>query len=182
MESNLIYRLSKGDEQAFEAFMDHYSRTLYHYAYSIVRDKDAVEELVSDVFMEVWNKRKTLLEIEHISGWLHTVTYRKAVSWLRHESVIPVQVNIDDVENFHVGTIEAPDEALISQEELETLYEAIETLPPKCKHVFYLAKIDKIPYKEISDILNISIATVNYHIGFAMDALKKKLRPGNKKS
>ena len=180
MESNLIYRITKGDEQAFEAFMDNYSGTLFHYAYSILRDKEASEELVSDVFMEVWNKRKTLFEIEHLSGWLHTVTYRKAVSWLRHQSGKPASVSIDDVENFHVGTIEAPDESLILREEINKLYEAIESLPPKCKHVFYLAKISRIPYKEISGILNISVTTINYHIGFAMDALKKKFRQNKK--
>lgn len=180
MESNIIYRLTKGDEVAFESFMNNYSSALYHYAYSILKDKEVSEEIVSDVFMEVWNKRKSLLEIEHLSGWLHTVTYRKAVSYLRHDSGKPRQVSIDDVENFHIGTIESPDESLINREELQTLYDAIETLPPKCKHVFYLAKISKIPYKEISGILNISVATINYHIGYAMDALKKKFRQNKK--
>lgn len=180
METNLIYRITRGDEKAFEAFMDEYSTSLYHYVYAIIRDSDTVEELVSDVFMEVWNKRKTLLQIEHMSGWLHTVAYRKAVSALRHEGTIPSHVNIDDVENFNISPVEAADDAMIEQEEVDMLYEAIDSLPAKCKHVFYLAKIDKIPYKEISNMLSISVATINYHVGFAMDALKKKLRRNKK--
>ena len=75
-----------------------------------------------------------------------------------------------------MSPIESPDEAIIKQEEVDCLYQAIEELPSKCKHVFFLAKIDKLPYKEISNILNISVATINYHIGFAMNTLKTKLR------
>lgn len=176
MESNTIYRLTKGDESAFETFMDYYSSQLYHYAFGIIKNKETVEELISDVFMEVWKQRKTLLEIEHISGWLHTITYRKAISALRHSSSIPPQVNIEDTEYFNVSPIESPDEAIIKQEEIDSLYEAIEELPSKCKHVFFLAKIDKLPYKEISNLLNISVTTINYHIGYAMNSLKIRLR------
>lgn len=176
MESNTIYRITKGDQAAFEAFMDHYSSPLYHYAFSIVKNKETVEELISDVFMEVWRQRKDLLEIEHMSGWLYKITNRKAISVLRHLASIPCQVNIDDLENFNISPLVSPDESMIRQEEMDSLYRAIEELPSKCKHVFSLAKIDKLPYKEISDILNISVATINYHIGFAMNALKNKLR------
>lgn len=176
MESNTIYRITKGDQAAFEAFMDYYSTSLYHYAFSIVKNKEMVEELISDVFVDVWKQRKDLLEIEHISGWLYKITNRKAISVLRHLASIPGQVSIDDVESLNISPLISPDESMIKQEEMDSLYRAIEELPTKCKHVFSLAKIEKLPYKEISDILNISVATINYHIGFAMNALKNKLR------
>lgn len=176
MESNTIYRMTKGDEAAFETFMNFHSSALFHYAFSIVKNKEIVEELISDVFMEVWKKRKTLLEIEHISGWLHTITYRKAISILRHTASIPPHVNIDEMEYFNICPIESPDETIIKKEEIDKLYQAIEELPSKCKHVFFLAKINKIPYKEISNILNISIATINYHVGFAMKSLTYRMK------
>lgn len=52
MEANVIYRIAKGDELAFDAFMDHYSTALYHYAYGIVGSKESAEEVVSDVFLK----------------------------------------------------------------------------------------------------------------------------------
>ena len=70
MEANIIYRIAKGDEMAFDAFMDHYSSALYHYAYGIVGSKESAEEVVSDVFFEVWKVRKTILEIESMEAWL----------------------------------------------------------------------------------------------------------------
>ena len=176
MEANVIYRIAKGDEQAFDAFMDHYSSTLYHYAYGIIGNKESAEEVVSDVFFEIWKNRKTILEIENMNAYLRTVTYRKAISYLRHESTTPPHVTLDNIENFTVSPVTAPDEDMISKEEIETLNNAIAELPPKCRHVFFLAKVDRIPYKEIAEMLQISVATINYHVGFAMEKLRQRLR------
>lgn len=176
MEANTIYRIANGDELAFDAFMDYYSSVLYHYAYGIIGNKESAEEVVSDVFFEVWKNRKTLLEIESMTAWLRTITYRKAVSCLRREASEPQSVSLDDVGNFTVSPITPPDSELISREEVDELNRAIEELPPKCRHVFFLAKIDRMPYKEIAQLLEISVATINYHVGFAMETLKKKLR------
>ena len=145
MEAHVIYKIVKGDEQAFDVFMDYYSAALYRYAYGIVGNRESAEEVVSDVFFEVWKNRKSLLEIESMPAWLRTVTYRKAVSCLRHESIEPQSVSLDAVENFTVGPLESPDEAMIAREEVAELNAAIESLPPKCRHVFFLAKIECVP-------------------------------------
>ena len=64
--------------------------------------------------------------------------------------------------------------------ELETICRqmgiSIEQLPAKCKHVFYLAKIERMPYADICDMLSISLATVNYHVSYALAALRKRLK------
>ncbi len=180
MEANIIYRIINGDERAFDAFMDHYSGALYRYAYGVVGNREDAEEVVSDVFVEIWNRRKSLLQIESLQAYLYTITYRKAVSVLRHLSGRPANVSLDDLENFTMSTLTAPDQALISREQLDALNEAIESLPPKCRHVFYLAKIERLPYNEIVNMLGVSLATVNYHVGYAMNHLKKILGPGGK--
>ncbi len=177
MEANVIYRISKGDEQAFDRFMDYWSDALYRYAYGILGVREPAEEVVSDVFVEIWRGRAGLLEIESMAAYLRTLTYRKAVSALRHENVQPHGVSLDVLEDYTVSPVEAPDDAMMRQEDMDRLNSAIESLPPKCKHVFCLAKIERVPYKEICDLLKISVATVNYHVGYAMDALRKKLRP-----
>lgn len=80
MEANVIYRISKGDEQAFDRFMDYWSDALYRYAYGILGVREPAEEVVSDVFVEIWRGRAGLLEIESMAAYLRTLTYRKAVS------------------------------------------------------------------------------------------------------
>lgn len=175
MEANIVYRISKGDERAMEVFMDTFSAPLFQYAYGILSNRELAEEVVSDVFFEIWKGRKKILEIESMGAWLRTLTYRKSISALRHEQTLPDTVSFDDLENFTAAKLESTVEESDDQERIDNLNRAIESLPPKCRHVFQLAKIERVPYKEIAELLSISVATINYHVGYAMDFIKKRL-------
>lgn len=168
--------IEQGNEQAFDNFMTRHSQRLYNYAYGILCSKELTEEVISDVFLEVWNRRKKLAEIEKIDHWLTTVTYHKAVSVLRKEMKHKEDVSLDNALGFDFPQMVSPIGSLISKEDLSRLNHAISELPKKCKHVFYLAKIEQMPYAEIAKMLQISVPTVNYHVGFAMASLKKALK------
>ena len=88
LENDDIYRIINGDEFAFERFMQYYSSRLYHYSLGLLGNKEAAEEIVSDVFFEVWKNRRQLAEINSMSAWLQTITYRKAISFLRKENTV----------------------------------------------------------------------------------------------
>lgn len=175
-ESRNLILISKGNELAFDKFMDGHSQCMYYHAYGILGNKQMAEEVVSDVFLEVWKMRERLLDIENINFWLSKVVYRKSISVLRKEKNRRNMVDIDELLNFKFPQMETPIDSIISDENMHSIKEAIDALPPKCKHVFYLAKIEQMPYAEICDMLKISLATVNYHIGYAMNALRAKLR------
>jgi RNA polymerase sigma-70 factor (family 1) len=168
---NEIKRVSDGDEISFEHLMMNYSSSLFRYTMGIIHNRESSEEIVSDVFLEVWESRKNLLAIGNFKAWLYTIAYHKTISYLRS---IPKaeEVSYELIEDFKMSPIESPDEEIINKEEIEAINKAIQKLPPKCKHVFYLAKIEKIPYKEISRILNISVKTINNHIAYAMAKIK----------
>ena len=157
LENDDIRKIVNGDEFAFNRFMEHYSSRLYHYAFALLGQKEPAEEIVSDVFFEVWKNRKDLAQINNMDAWIQTITYRKAIG------------------EFIFDPVQSPDEKMISKEEIARINEAIQQLPPKCKHVFFLAKMDGLPYKEIADILNISVKTINNHIAFALEEIAKNL-------
>lgn len=163
-----------GDEIAFTRFMEHYSSRLYHYAFSILGQKESAEEIISDVFFEVWKNKKDLIGINSIDAWIRTITYRKSISYLRKENG-KYELTFDGLEEFFFESIQSPDEEMISKEEMRKINNAIQQLPPKCKHVFFLAKLDGLPYKEIAEILNISVKTINNHIAFAIEEIAKNL-------
>lgn len=173
--------ISKGDELAFNSFMNRYSKRLYYHAFGILGNKEMVEEVVSDVFLEVWKLRKTLMEIDCMASWLNTIVYRKSISYLRKEAKTNQDVSFDDLQDFVFPEVQSsPIDDMISREETRSLNEAINSLPPKCKHVFFLAKLEQLPYAEIAKVLQISQATVSYHVGFAMNVLRQKLTGNNK--
>ena len=174
LENNEICRIVDGDEIAFNRFMEHYSSRLYHYTFALLGQKESAEEIVSDVFFEVWKNRKSLAEIGNMNAWIQTITYRKAISFLRKETG-KYELSFDDIEDFIFEPVQSPAEEMISKEEMAKINDAIQQLPPKCKHVFFLAKIDGLPYKDIADMLNISVKTINNHIAFALDEIAKRL-------
>lgn len=138
-ESIDIHKIVSGNPGAFNRFVDIYTSPLLKYAYGIIENKESAEEIVSDVFLEVWKNREQLHTIENIKSWLFVVTYRKAVSYLRKESG-KTAVSFEEIDHFMMAPILSPDEEMISKEKIEQINQAIEKLPPKCKHVFIWLK------------------------------------------
>lgn len=119
-ESNDIDRIINSDEAAFCRFMERYSSRLYHYVFALIGQKEPAEEVVSDVFYEVWKNRKTLGGIENMNAWIQTITYRKAISYLRKETG-KTELSLDGIGDFIFAPIQSPDEAMISKEEMEKI-------------------------------------------------------------
>lgn len=72
--------------------------------------------------------------------------------------------------------LQTPDARLISQEEMNRINRVIAQLPPRCRQVFVLAKIERLPYKEIADFLGISVKTINIHVAKALEAISSALK------
>ncbi len=170
-----LYLISQGNEIAFDNFMERYSEKIYYHVYGILGNHELSEEIVSDVFIEVWEHRHQLAKIDSILSWLNTIAYNKSVSALRKEWKRR-NVILDEVPDFYFPELRTPLDGMISEEECRRFNDAIESLPPKCKHIFFLAKMEDMSYEEISQLLQISKATVNYHITFALNTLRKKLK------
>ena len=131
------------------------------------------------MLMACWDRkkwpRKGLVQIEYMNAWLQTITYRKSISYLRKETG-KNELSFDEISDFSFEPVQSPDEEIISKEEVAEINNAIEKLPPKCKHVFFLAKIEGLPYIKIAEMLEVSVQTVNYHIAYAIEALSKSLK------
>lgn len=169
-----VQKIKEGDQMAFCSFVELYSKDLYYFALGYVNVRELAEEVVSDVFLEVWNNRARLDEIIHIKSWLLVLVRNKAISYLRKEQP-DTTVSFDEIDDFHVPLFQSPDNKMISREEIAKINQAIAALPPKCKEVFVLAKIEKLPYKKISEMLNISVKTINVHISKALNIISEIL-------
>lgn len=164
------------DERSFQRFIELYSSDLLYYARYLVRTKEEAEEVVGDVFFEVWQNRDKMSEIRNEKVWLLTVTHNKAISHLRKKNNSVSPISWEEVaENIIPADLQTPDEQLISREEMARINSAINSLPARCKQVFILAKIEKLPYKDIACILGISVKTINVHIAKALSVISEAL-------
>lgn len=165
------------DERSLKRLVETYSSDMLYYAQYLVRSKEEAEEIVSDVFFEVWQKKETFAEVDNEKVWLLTVTHNKAISCLRKKGHDVSSISWDEVGDYTISTdLQTPDEQIISREEIARINYAIDRLPPRCRQVFVLAKIEKLPYKEIATLLGISVKTINVHISKALEAISSVLK------
>lgn len=165
------------DERSFKRFVESYSNDLLYYARYLSHSKEEAEEIVSDVFFEVWQNRAQISEIQNIKAWLLTITHNKAISYLRKKGNLNSPISWDEIEkNALPDNIQTPDEELISREEINRINHIINSLPPRCRQVFILAKIEKLLYKDIAEILGISVKTINIHVAKALELISEALK------
>ena len=169
----LFRKMQEGDWSAFNSFFESYSEQLYLYALGFVRDRAEAEDIVQDTFIYLWVNRA---KISH-SGSLYAYLSRSVKN-----SCIDRKLHAEVERRYQREMMASGEESSEDSENFEELYERLQivmdSLPPKCKHVFFLAKLEQMPYAEIARMLQISLPTVNYHIGYAMNALRKRLVDG----
>ena len=127
---------------------------LLHFAFSLVKMKQPAEEIVSDVFIKIWQKRKELEKIENLKVYLYIATKNTALNYLEKQKRTATD-NIDKFTNQFKSIYFDPEQLMITADMVSLIYEAIENLPSKCKIIFKLVKEDNLKYKEVAEILNI---------------------------
>jgi RNA polymerase sigma-70 factor (family 1) len=140
---------------------------LKNFSSAILKSKESAEEVVSDIFVEIWARRKQLLEIEDLKMYIY-VSVRNASLRRLQQIQKSKTFSLDDLEVEFAST--DPDAAafLISNELVQKIENAIEQLPPQCKIIYKLAKEDKLKYKEIAQLLTISVKTIDNQLSTAL--------------
>ncbi len=164
----LIKRIRKGDVSAYKLVFTTYWNPLLNYANRFVKDLEQSENIVQDTFVYIWENRSKLNPDQNLKTYLFIAVRNRSLNFLRSASE---SKRSDEILTEIHDTITAHHE--IENNELsKAVYKAIEMLPDKCKEIFEMNKFDKLTYKEISDVLGISIKTVETQMSRAL----KKLR------
>jgi RNA polymerase sigma-70 factor (ECF subfamily) len=167
----LCRRISQhSDQQAFKELYLAYFNRLYKFAFSILHSSEFAEEAVNDVFLNIWQKRHTLSTIQNLTNYLFISTKNTSVNYLtkfRKER----STSLDDVlVRFDIDEL-TPETTIFNDELRKELEQAINQLPPKTKLVFQMAKVEGLKYKEIAQILDISVNTIDNHVATALKKL-----------
>jgi len=173
---NLIAHLKKGDGDAFSFLVNSYNHQLCVYANSLVNDKALAEDIVQNVYIKTWEKRKYLNECFSIKSFLYKSVYNEFIDQYRKNRSVTI------LEKKYIEALDA----IIEEDNnvLEKLYllvqNEIQNLPPKCKNIFLLSKKEGLSNVEISEHLNISTKTVEAHITKAFCLIRERVNiPAN---
>lgn len=161
---------SNAFEFLFNAFYDKLMRVGLYYL-----GKDAVaEDAVSEVFFKLWAGRSKLSKVENLENYLFTMTKNQCLYVLRTNKRLVFDEEAVDIHQQII--LDDPESNLISNEFVAFYNRKIQELPPKCKLVYLMVKDDRLKYKEVADILNISIKTVENQMTKAIGHVRKSLK------
>lgn len=170
---NLFKRVVEDDYSAFEQIFRRTHKTLCGYSSKVVRSRELAEEIVDDVFFGLWKNRKKIQITSSFQAYLNTAIRNRSLDWLRklkHERSTELQnagVLICEQSIAH--------ETLVYHELQAQIELAIQELPRQCRTIFLMSRDQDLKYKEIAEILNISIKTVDTQMGRALKHLRKTI-------
>lgn len=172
-EKFLAQQLMNGNVKAFEQLFNTYRNDLYKFSLSMVCSKPYAEEIVQEVFLNLWLKRETTNPELSLKSYLFTMTRNKTISFLkkaannkklREEIFYKSQKSINPTEYF------------IREEELKIVKKkALDLLPPRRRLIFEMSRNDGKSYEEIARELGISINTVKNQMSMALETLREFL-------
>ena len=159
--------IQSGNELALTNLINLFSSDLYVFAMGFVKQKVIAEELVSDVFVQIWESRDDILTVNNIKAYLYVLVKNKCISHLRKHQKNEF-ISIEKLEEFHLSDLQSKDSTVIDNDMILKINNAISKLPPRCKMAFVLAKVNDLRYKEIAEIMDISVKTIDNQIAYAL--------------
>lgn len=169
----LLAEISINSDQAAyrELFILLHAR-LKQFAYSILKSGEEAEELVSDVFIGIWQKREQLGKINSPLLYFYTSTKNLALNRLAKQKK---QVNLSPDEWLvQVNSVYFdPVQLMLTEEMLRQVKKAVNELPPRCRLIFKLVKEDGLRYKEVAELLQLSVKTIEAQMAIALRRIGK---------
>lgn len=155
-----------------QVYSEHFER-MYRYAFSITKSRDLAEDVVEEVFLNIWEKQEGNRQIREVEKYLFVS--------VKHASLRIVSKNLnqflysDYQEAVQVADQIDPESILLTSELQEVINQAIATLPPHCSLVYDLIKNKGKSYQEVAEELGIAKKTLEGHISKALAAIRKAL-------
>ncbi|MDR0395186.1 MAG: RNA polymerase sigma-70 factor [Tannerella sp.] len=168
-EQKLLTQIKAGNENAFKKLFYLHGDKLYLWAFKLIGNASAAEDLVQDFFVRYWEKREILSFFPSFSAYAYKSIYNASLNYLRDNErfVHGYEITIDLVDT------DVEEEDLYELQRL--LQKAINELPERCKKIFVMATLEKKKYSEVADQLGISVNTVKVQVSKAYRLLKEKI-------
>jgi len=164
------------EKKKFEELFRQFYFSLRTYAYRFVQSTTVAEDIVQDVFSQLWSSRST--QKQSLKAYLFTSVRNSSLNYLKRQ-----QIEKKYLTSFDQNTIESLYQSAViemqksnTDELMKMILENIDSLPKQTKQIFLLSRKYKMKNNEIAEFLEISIKTVEKHITIALQTLREKLR------
>lgn len=169
----LLQFLLKDDMNAFEEIYHRYWPRLYSMGYKRLKMREAVEELVQDIFSSLWINRHTTI-VNTLSSYLLTSMKYKVINYVRHEMV--KQNFVEEKTTWSSALDNSTEESVLLEDLQIALEREVNRLPVACQNVFRLSRQENLTMKQVARQLGLSEKTVENQLGKAYKVLRTNLK------
>lgn len=173
-EREMLRELADGSESAFVWIFDAYSPKVYRLALKFLNSPHAAEEVVQDVFMDVWLRRKKMADVLNFGAYLHGMAKKQVFDAYRRKSNFIEMIR-------EIGYQEQADNAterMVQEDERERLLqEAVRSLPDHQREIFQLAREEGLSHEAIAERMNLSRLAVKAHMKRILRFIRTRLDP-----
>ncbi|MBS2210021.1 RNA polymerase sigma-70 factor [Carboxylicivirga mesophila] len=173
----LLDKIRQGDEHAFEQLFKRYFERLFLFASNIVKDEILAKDIVQEVYIKFWEKRRSIEPI-NIEAFLYRLVRNQCISHIRHIKVVSnTQQKFSHLKNteelYRIDFVRDEPYVVIEKELEEEIARVIEALPLRCREVFVLSRIEGLKYGEIAEKLDLRVKNVEKHISKALTIFRE---------
>jgi len=180
-ETEIIQKLQQGNELTFKLLVASYQKLVVNTCFGMVHSTEDAEDIAQEVFIEVFRSIQNFRADAKISTWLYRIAVNRSLNFIRDNKRKKWFQSFEDVvmeKNSMLNSAkhhETPAAELENMQRANIIHEAIDSLPENQKTAFTLNKYEDLSYKEISEVMNLSVSSVESLIHRAKIGLQKKL-------
>ncbi len=170
----LFHLIQERDKEALETVFNRYYESLCRFGITYEANLDIVEEKVSDVFIQLWNGYGRIHEIRNPKPYLYVVVKNKLLEPVAYSHL---KQTLEFGQENQQDSSPSIEQEIIDQEQrefyIERIMDVLDQIPKKSRQIFEMSRLDELKYKEISEILGVSIKTVENHMAIALKTIRK---------
>ncbi len=160
-ERELVLRAQRGDQLAFEKLYERYNDRISRYLFRLVGDDGVGSELTQETFLKAWEALLSLRDPERFANWLYRIATNGAYNYQNHAKLIRTMPWEEYVEQSASLSISGPERQI---EETELMKLVLARVSPTYRPCFILYVIEKLPQRQIADLLGIKLASVGKYV------------------
>lgn len=161
-ETDLIHKLSQGDEQSFTKLYDHYYDRVNHFVFKFVKSPQLSEDITQEVFIKIWEGRSSIHEKESFKAWLFVVARNHTLNMLK--KISNESAGVGEILKNYQYQHSPIEEGMLENEYFQKVRDVLNSLPFRTREIFKLCREEGKSYDEVSEILGISRNAVKKHI------------------
>jgi RNA polymerase sigma-70 factor (ECF subfamily) len=182
-DEELIQKIIDRDDLSFKSLVDQYQHLVVNVCYNLIGNRQDAEDVAQEVFLQVYKSAQTFRHEAKISTWLYRIAVNRSLNfirdkkrfgWLRSLSSL-LEEDRKRATEVPASDSDRPDVALEKKERNVIVQKAIDSLPEKQRTAFVLHTYEGLPYREITEVLGLSLSSVESLIHRAKLNLQKKL-------